>query len=81
MTNTVVSVGLASARVWFAGQLMLGNWVSLIVTVNEQADVLLLASLTVQATVVVPFGKAVPETGMQTGAPRPGQLSETTGAA
>jgi len=60
---------------------MLGNCVSLTVTVNEQADWLLLESLTVQDTVVVPFANAAPEGGVHTGAPTFGQLSDTTGAA
>ena len=39
------------------------------------------ASLTVQETVVVPFRKVLPEAGVHTGAPTPGQLSDTIGAA
>jgi hypothetical protein len=54
--------------------------VSLTVTVNEQVAGLLLASLTVQLTVVVPFGKFDPEDGVQVGEPTPGQLSLTVGA-
>jgi len=57
------------------GQVTLGGCVSLIVTVNEQFDELLLASLTEQFTVVTPFWKVDPEAGEQTGVPTPGQLS------
>jgi hypothetical protein len=49
--------------------------VSLTVTVNEQLAELLDASLTVQLTVVVPFGNVEPEAGLQAGVPTPGQLS------
>ena len=48
-------------------------------TVNEQLALLCEASITLQLTVVVPFGKAEPEAGEQVGA-RPGQLSVTVGA-
>jgi hypothetical protein len=65
----------------FAGQVICGGWVSLTVTLNEQLDELPLASLTEHETVVVPFGKAVPDGGVQTGEPTPGQLSLTVGAA
>ena len=50
------------------------------VTVNEQLAVLFDASLTLQDTVVVPTGKAVPEAGEQVGEPTFGQLSLTVGA-
>ena len=46
---------------------------------NEQLALLFEASITVQLTVVVPFGKAEPEAGEQFGT-RPGQLSVTVGA-
>ena len=62
-----------------AGQVIKGGCVSLIVTVNEQLAVLPEASLTVQVTVVVPFGNVEPDGGEQTGAPRP-QLSLTLSA-
>src|SRR5689334_16977794 len=65
----------------FAGQVMDGGCISLTVTVNEQLAGLPDASLTVQLTVVVPFGKAVPDGGEQDGAPTPEQLSDTAGAA
>jgi hypothetical protein len=57
------------------GQVTVGGCVSLIVTVNEQFDELLLASLTEHVTVVTPFTKVVPDAGEQTGVPTPGQLS------
>ena len=53
---------------------------SFTVIVNEQVPVLLAASLTVQVTVVVPFGNVEPDGGEQVGAPTPGQLSLTVGA-
>lgn len=75
----------------FAGQVMEGSWLSLTVTVKLQADGLPAASLTVQFTVVTPFGKVEPDAGVQTGvngagpslpfgADVPGQLSLTVGA-
>lgn len=47
--------------------------------VKEQLALLCEASITLQLTVVVPFGKAEPEAGEQV-ATRPGQLSVTVGA-
>ena len=64
----------------FAGHVIAGACVSLIVMVNEQVAWLLDASLTLQVTVVVPFGKNEPAAGMQEGEPTPGQLSLTAGA-
>jgi hypothetical protein len=58
---------------------MLGGWVSLTVTVNEQLAELFTASFTVQLTVVVPFWKVEPDAGAQVGVPTPGQLSLTVG--
>jgi hypothetical protein len=60
---------------------MVGDSVSLTVTVKEQVDWFPIASLTVQVTVVVPFGNVEPEGGLQVGVPRPGQLSLAAGAA
>jgi hypothetical protein len=54
--------------------------VSFTVTVKLHIDMLFTASLTVHVTVVVPFGKVLPEAGVQVGAPTPGQLSLTVGA-
>ena len=48
---------------------------SFTVTVNVQLALLLLASLTVQVTVVTPFWKVDPDAGRQLGVPTPGQLS------
>jgi hypothetical protein len=58
------------------GQLIVGFSVSLTVTVNEQvvAEVLPLASVALQVTVVVPFGNTEPDAGLQL-AVAPGQLS------
>ena len=62
-----------------AGQVIEGACVSLTVTVNEQLAVLPLASVAVQLTVVVPFGKKEPAAGVHA-VPTPGQLSLTAGA-
>jgi hypothetical protein len=43
-------------------------------------DMLFDESLTEQVIVVEPFGKVVPDAGLQVGAPTPGQLSLTAGA-
>jgi hypothetical protein len=64
-----------------AGQVTLGACVSFTVTVNVQLALLVDASLTEQDTVVTPFGNVEPEAGVHTGAPTPGQLSLTVGAA
>jgi hypothetical protein len=44
----------------FAGQVTVGSWVSLTVTVNPQVAVLPLASVTLKTFVVVPIGNAEP---------------------
>ena len=49
-----------------AGQLMVGFWVSLTVTVNEQLLELPAASVAVTVTVVVPLGKTEPDGGLLT---------------
>ena len=60
----------------FDGQgVMVGACVSFTVTVNEQFAELPDPSLTVQFTVVTPFGNVVPDAGVQTGVPTPEQLS------
>jgi hypothetical protein len=48
-----------------AGQLIVGLWVSLTVTVNEQVALAPTASLATQLTVVVPTGKTDPDAGAQ----------------
>ena len=53
---------------------------SLTVTVNEQLDEFPDESLTLQVTVVVPFGNVAPDAGAHEGDPTPGQLSLATGA-
>src|SRR3954470_16357714 len=51
----------------FAGQAVrVGGWLSVTVTVKLQAFVCALVSVAVQVTVVVPFGKSAPLTGLQT---------------
>jgi len=49
----------------FAGQVIVGGCVSLTVMVNVQLEVLPDASIAVQVTVVVPFGKVEPDAGTQ----------------
>ena len=50
----------------FDGQVIEGFWVSLTVTVKVHEVVLLMPSVAVQVTVVVPFGNANPGAGLQT---------------
>jgi hypothetical protein len=57
------------------GQLIAGACASMTVTENEQDEELPDASLTVQVTVVVPFGNTAPDGGEQDGVPTPEQLS------
>ena len=59
--------------------MIVGACVSFTVTVNEQLAVLPLVSVAVQLTVVVPFGKAEPDAGVQATV-TPGQLSLAVGA-
>src|SRR5581483_934694 len=63
------------------GQLIAGGCVSLTAMVKAQLDELFAASVTVHVTVVTPFGNALPDAGVQVGAPRFGQPSLTAGAA
>ena len=59
----------------FPGQVTVGGWLSATVTVKVQlAEVLPLASVAWQVTVLVPFGKVEPLGGVQL-AVEPGQLS------
>jgi hypothetical protein len=58
----------------FEGQVIVGGWLSLTVTVNLQTVELLEVSVAVQVTVVTPFGNVEPEAGLHT-TPTPGQLS------
>jgi len=62
-------------KLMLLGQVTVGFWVSLTVTVNEQLAGLLDASVTLQVTVVTPFWNVVPDASVQTGVPTPGQLS------
>jgi len=81
--TTVEVVGghaTAETAVTFAGQVIVGGWVSLTVTVNLQLAGLPEASLTLQLTVVVPSGKNEPDDGVHIGAPALAQLSLTVGA-
>ena len=61
---TVAVQAFASVlRVWLAGQVMVGAWLSLTVTVKEQVAVLdvgVAASAAFHTTVVCPFGKTEP---------------------
>ena len=67
--------------VMFAGQVIVGAWVSFTVTVNEQLAGFPDESLVLQVTVVVPFGKVAPDAGVQvTVGVTGGQLSVAVGA-
>jgi hypothetical protein len=61
-----------------AGHVMVGACASLTVTVNEQVAVLLEASVATHDTVVMPFGKAEPDGGVQS-VVAPEQLSVVVG--
>jgi hypothetical protein len=60
-TTTQGSVTLAVAAVTLGGQVMVGGWVSLTVTVKAQVG----PAVEVQVTVVVPTGKNEPDAGLQ----------------
>ena len=62
------------------GQVILGFWLSLTITVNVQVAVNPTASVAVQVTVVVPTLNSEPEAGLQIVA-TPGQLSVAVGEA
>ena len=62
----------------FDGQVTVGAWVSLTVTVNAHVPVFDDASVAVQLTAVVPTGKVEPVAGTQLTV-APGQLSEAVG--
>ena len=49
----------------FAGQVIVGGCVSLTVTVNVQIPIVPPESVAVHVTVVVPFGKKLPDAGEQ----------------
>jgi hypothetical protein len=57
------------------GQVTVGFWVSLTVTVNVQLAGLPDPSVTLQVTVVTPFWNVVPDAGVHVGVPTPEQLS------
>jgi hypothetical protein len=65
----------------FAGHVITGGCVSFTVTVNEHVVVFggVAVSLTVHVTVGTPVTNAVPEAGVHTGVPTPGQLSVAAG--
>jgi hypothetical protein len=75
VTTVVVLHDVGITAVMFEGQKIVGGCVSLTVTLKEQRAVLPEASLTMQLTVVVPFGKTVLDDGVQAGTPAPAQLS------
>lgn len=78
---TTSPAGLPVDRLVSFGQAeRIGFSVSFTVTLNEQLAVLLWASVTEHVTFVVPFGKEDPDSGLQVGAPTPGQLSLTDGS-
>jgi hypothetical protein len=63
----------------FFGQEISGGWLSLTVMVKEQWAALPAASTVLQVTVVVPFGKRLPEPGLHTTLNFPPQLSVAAG--
>ena len=67
--------------VMFAGHVTVGACVSFTVTVKLHVVVFggVAASLTVQVTVVTPFGYTAPEAGLHVTVPTPGQLSVAVG--
>ena len=69
MTTLLVGAGhiFAATAETFVGQVMLGGWVSLMVTVNEQVG----PDVVEQFTVVVPTGKNEPDGGVQVTVPHP----------
>jgi hypothetical protein len=75
VTTVAVLHDVGITAVMLGGQTIVGGCVSLTVTLKAQRAVLPEASLTVQLTVVVPFGKTVLDDGVQTGTPAPAQLS------
>lgn len=78
---TVAPLHVASdSTAMFAGQVIVGGCASMTVTEKLHAAEFPDASLTVHDIVVVPFWKVEPLDGEQTGAPTPGQLSDTVGA-
>ena len=81
VTVRLVAIGhdAAATLVRLRGHVMAGDCVSLIVTAKEQLAGLPLASLTEHTTVVIPFGKAPPDAGVQVTVPTPGQLSLAEG--
>ena len=72
-------VGAKNLPFWYENmykaKVIAGAWVSLTVTAKLQEECWPAASLTVQLTVVVPFGKNEPDSGLHDGVPTPGQLS------
>ena len=66
--------------VWLDGQVMVGFWLSLTVTVKLHEAILFAASVAVQVTVVTPFWKVEPEAGVHV-AVTPAQLSVGKGVA
>lgn len=65
MTTAVVIAGFVVTTVLLTGQVMVGAWVSLTLTVKVQVS-FLPPSVAVQVTVVVPVAKNDPEAGEQT---------------
>lgn len=80
MTFAQPEPGGFSVVVMLPGQVIEGGWLSLTVTVKLQLAVLVDVSVAVHVTVVVPFGNAVPDAGLQATV-TPGQLSLPDGVA
>src|SRR4030095_9138111 len=66
LTTTHGSVATAVTAVTFGGQVMVGGWVSLTVTVKVHIG----PAVVVQVTVVVPTGKNEPDAGLQLTVPQ-----------
>ena len=77
LTKTFVALHefASEATTTSLAQVMVGFWVSLTVTVKLQVLVRPTASVAVEVTVVVPFGKVDPEAGVELMVTVPGQLS------
>src|SRR5437016_2198390 len=72
--TTAVLAPESLLTVTLGGQIIVGFCVSMTVTVNVQVIVLPTASVAVEVTVVVPYGKLLPEPGLEINV-TPGQLS------
>jgi hypothetical protein len=81
VTDAMFATGTCEAHEYVAGpeQVIDGGWRSLTVMVKVHDPVLFDASVAAHVTVVVPFAKLLPDTGVQETV-APGQLSFAVGA-